>query len=448
MPLSLVLCFAGATNDVIAVGLNVWWALLTKLVPDKIVFVLGSGGNYLTSFDVWPAYVNLTLFLSGNGTLTPVRPSVGRVAYEYDPSDPAPTYGGWIFQDTNPNDSGSVDQAPLRSRKVPHTSIAHQHRSVSTAHQQHRTPASRAGTARQHRTPTSHDHIVRAFVPSHSLFTHHLLTHHTDREGIPHFSPQCVCLHALPSMCLSACIDRRLPTRQDVLHFDGEPLTSDLPICGPISAALTVGSSANDTDFIIRLVDQYPTGERYLVAEGVIRMRWRDHVRTPIPMAVGTDYSIEMDMWRACWIFKQGHRVGIDVTSSSGFMYLPNPNTGLPLEPDGIWPQGGEFYKWQNITATNSVVFGPSSVILPVVSKAALPRIDPLVLPNVIKPPDRHELERVGREALEFGEQHQQHIRDGRALSFVEYAEQLAARDGRTSVFPAHEAQLANEVRH
>ena len=233
-----------------------------------------------------------------------------------------------------------------------------------------------------------------------------------------------------------------LRSRQDVLHFDGAPLEADLAICGPIKAALTVGSSANDTDFIIRLVDQYPTGERYLVAEGVIRMRWRNQALTPTPMAVGTDYAVEIDMWRACWIFKQGHRVGLDVTSSSSFMYLPNPNTGLPLEPDGIWPQGGEYYKGQNITATNSVVFGPSSVSLPVVPKKSLPVIDPLVLPNLVKPPEEHELARVGHEALEYGEQ--QHSHDGRKLSFLEYAEQLT-KTGRKSVFPAYAEQLRRD---
>jgi len=306
----LLFTYQGATNSVLAAGLNVFWAALTKLVPEKIVFVLGSGGNYLTSFNHWPKVDSQPLYLAPNASLSSGRPATtSNTSFVYDPSDPAPTYGGWYFQDTNPNDSGSVDQSPLLSRK-------------------------------------------------------------------------------------------------DVIHFDGQPLDADLPLCGPLTATLTVGSTANDTDFIVRLVDQYPTGERYLVAEGVIRMRWRTQTLTPVPMALGEVYEVEIDMWNVCWIFAAGHRVGVDITSSSRFMYLPNPNTGLPLETDGIWPAGGEFYKGKNITATNSIVIGPSKLTLPVVSKSDLPVIDPLIIPSPTPPPADEELMQMGRRAMQYGERH------------------------------------------
>jgi len=307
----LLFTYQHATNSVIAAGLNVFWAALTKLIPEKIVFVLGSGGNYLTSFNEWPEVESEPLYLAPNASLSSTPPPSTSISYVYDPADPAPTFGGWIFQDTNPNDSGSVDQSPLM-------------------------------------------------------------------------------------------------TRNDVLHFDGAPLAADLPVCGALLAKLTVGSTANDTDFIVRLVDQYPTGERFLVAEGVIRMRWREQGLTPVPMLPGSVYEVSIDMWSACWIFAAGHRVGVDITSSSSFMYLPNPNTGLPLEADGIWPQGGELYKGKNITATNSVVVGPSKVILPVVSKSDLPVMDPLIIPGPTTPPAEEDLMEMGRKAMAYGSQHAQ----------------------------------------
>jgi len=192
-----------------------------------------------------------------------------------------------------------------------------------------------------------------------------------------------------------------LSARADVLQFNGASLEEDLPICGEISASLVVGSSANDTDFIVRLVDQYPSGERYLVAEGIIRMRWRGNVREPVAMEPGQQYTAEIDMWSSCWIFKAGHRVGVDITSSSEFMFLPNPNTGLPLEPDGVWPEGGERYKGKNITATNRVIFGPSTLTLPVVKVTDLPRIDPLIIPVPTAPPDDVVLTQMGERAME-----------------------------------------------
>jgi putative CocE/NonD family hydrolase len=286
--------------------LNVFYSAIMRLIPDKIVYVMGSGGNYMTTFDTWPIPVSQDLYLcsEGQNALCSDAPSGGSISYKYDPSDPAPTYGGWIFQNTNPNGEGCVDQQPLGSRK-------------------------------------------------------------------------------------------------DVLQFNGETLVDDLAICGgDITATLSVGSTANDTDFIVRLVDQYPTGERYQVAEGIVRMRWRNKTATPLAMIPSGRYDVEVDMWSNCWIWKTGHRIGIDITSSSSFMFLPNPNTGLPLEEDGIWAPGGEYYKGENITASNTIMFGPSKISLPVVKVSDLPVSGPLVIPSPKAPPAREDLERTGREAM------------------------------------------------
>jgi len=301
----MLFTYQGATNDAIALGLNVFWAGLTKLVPEKIVYVLGSAGNYMTTFNTWPEVQRQNVYFAPNGSLVEAPPTPGAsISYVYDPADPAPTYGGWIFQNTNANGEGCVDQAPLRSR-------------------------------------------------------------------------------------------------DDVIHFDGAPLHEDLAVCGALTAGLLVQSSANDTDFIVRLVDQYPTGERYLVAEGIVRMRWRNQTLVPLPMHTGQAYAVEIDMWNTCWIFAAGNRVGVDITSSSSFMYLPNPNTGLPLEPDGIWPQGNESYKGPYVNATNTVLFGLSSISLPIVETSDLPVSPPLIIPSPQPPPPDAELVRMGMAATE-----------------------------------------------
>merc|ERR1712151_703743 len=64
--------------------------------------------------------------------------------------------------------------------------------------------------------------------------------------------------------------------RPDVLSFVGKPLTEKLAIMGHVTANLVVGSTAEDTDFIVRVVDVYPGkgGKRYTVASGMVRMRW------------------------------------------------------------------------------------------------------------------------------------------------------------------------------
>jgi len=180
--------------------------------------------------------------------------------------------------------------------------------------------------------------------------------------------------------------------RPDVLQFNTAPLEDDLALCGAVKAFLTVSSSANDTDFIVKLVDQNPSGERYLITEGIIRMRWREKQLTPTMMEPGVAYPVEIDMWNTCWIIKAGHRVGLDITSSSSYLYLPNPNTGGPLQADGIWPRGGEYYTGENVTATNTIIFGASKLQLPVVDKADLPVMGPLIIPTPTAVPSDEEL--------------------------------------------------------
>ena len=49
-----------------------------------------------------------------------------------------------------------------------------------------------------------------------------------------------------------------LNTRPDVISFTTPPLASDLDVTGMISVDLWVSSSAVDTDFTAKLIDQYP----------------------------------------------------------------------------------------------------------------------------------------------------------------------------------------------
>jgi uncharacterized protein len=114
---------------------------------------------------------------------------------------------------------------------------------------------------------------------------------------------------------------------------------------------------------------------RMLVADGVLRMRWRNQTDRPggesgkplpLPaMVPGQAYLAQVDMWQACWVFAAGHRVGVDVTSSASPLYDVNPNTGEPL----LNATGA------NVTATNTIFQGEgvSFLRLPVVTKADMP---------------------------------------------------------------------------
>jgi predicted acyl esterase len=71
------------------------------------------------------------------------------------------------------------------------------------------------------------------------------------------------------------------------------------------------------------------------LAEGVVRARYRDGYNRPSLIKPGEVYVYEIDLVATSNVFRPGHRIRVDVTSSS-FPYLDrNSNTGNPLGEDG-----------------------------------------------------------------------------------------------------------------
>src|SRR5262249_11931579 len=116
--------------------------------------------------------------------------------------------------------------------------------------------------------------------------------------------------------------------RDDVLVYSTAPTTEDLEVTGPISLELYAKSSAVDTDFTAKLVDVWPDGFAQNIAEGVIRARYRDSRETPSLMTPGQVYKFTIDLWATSNVFKKGHMVRLEVSSSNFPRFDRNLNTG------------------------------------------------------------------------------------------------------------------------
>ncbi len=127
---------------------------------------------------------------------------------------------------------------------------------------------------------------------------------------------------------------REIETRPDVLVYTGATLESDLEVTGPIAMRLFAASSAPDTDFIVKLVDVRPDGYAHNIAEGVIRARFRDSLSAPTLIKPGEIYAYDIDMWSTSHMFRRGHRIRVEITSSNFPRYDRNPNTGGELGLD------------------------------------------------------------------------------------------------------------------
>jgi uncharacterized protein len=127
-----------------------------------------------------------------------------------------------------------------------------------------------------------------------------------------------------------------LAARPDVLVFETEPLASDLEVTGPIVAKLWISSDRPDTDFTIKLIDVYPPNEDYPdgfamnVTDGILRVRYRKSWEKPEPLQPGEVAQVTVEAFPTANLFKRGHRIRLDVSSSNFPHFDVNPNTGAP----------------------------------------------------------------------------------------------------------------------
>jgi putative CocE/NonD family hydrolase len=122
--------------------------------------------------------------------------------------------------------------------------------------------------------------------------------------------------------------------RADVLVYSTEPLADDMEVTGPIELTLFASSSATDTDFTAKLVDVSPCGAALNLTDGIIRARWRTSRETPAMLTPGKVEEFRIDMWSTANVFKKGHRIRLEVSSSNFPRFDCNPNTGHELFAD------------------------------------------------------------------------------------------------------------------
>jgi uncharacterized protein len=152
---------------------------------------------------------------------------------------------------------------------------------------------------------------------------------------------------------------RSVEQRDDVLVYSSPPLDHDLEVTGPIRLEFFAASSAVDTDFTAKLVDVFPDGTAINLTEGILRARYRDSQVTAAPLVRGQCYLLSIDLWSTSNVFRAGHRVRLELSSSNFPRFDRNLNTG---------DLAANSTKW--LTATNTIFHDkthPSALILPVI---------------------------------------------------------------------------------
>lgn len=105
--------------------------------------------------------------------------------------------------------------------------------------------------------------------------------------------------------------------RQDVLVFTTPRLTDPLVIAGPMSVTLFASSSAEDTDFTAKLVDVEPDGYCAIIADGIVRARYRNGCDREEFLEPGKVTEFHIDLWDMAHTFQPNHRLRLEISSSN-----------------------------------------------------------------------------------------------------------------------------------
>lgn len=136
-------------------------------------------------------------------------------------------------------------------------------------------------------------------------------------------------LNPTPTVGAAGVYDMRpVEERDDVLVYTTPPLAEPVEVTGPVKLVLHAASSAVDTDFFARLVDVSPDGYAANVCEGILRARYRNSYAAPELLEPGKPYELSIDMLVTSNLFQAGHRIRLEVASSSFPRFDRNPNTG------------------------------------------------------------------------------------------------------------------------
>jgi hypothetical protein len=137
--------------------------------------------------------------------------------------------------------------------------------------------------------------------------------------------------------------DQRFATRRpDVLSYQTDELAQEVSVCGALDASLWVATTGTDADFVVKLVDVYPSdyvdpeprpgsphmgGYQQLVRGEIMRGRFRASFEAPQPFKPGEPAQVKISIPDACHAFRAGHRIMVQVQSSWFPLADRNPQT-------------------------------------------------------------------------------------------------------------------------
>ena len=184
--------------------------------------------------------------------------------------------------------------------------------------------------SRGHANSAAGDGLLSRDEPDAELFDSYIYNPH-----FPVLTTGCRGHHQLARFAPSPQEQSPVERRDDVLCYTTPELKEDVEVTGPLKLHLFAASSARDTDFTAKLVDVYPDRSAYnVVCDGITRARYRKSLFKPELLTPGEINEYVINLEAVSQLFRKGHRIRIDVASSSFPEYDRNMNTGNDVGED------------------------------------------------------------------------------------------------------------------
>jgi putative CocE/NonD family hydrolase len=119
--------------------------------------------------------------------------------------------------------------------------------------------------------------------------------------------------------------------RKDVLLWKSDPLTEDVTITGDIIADLYASTSGTDSDWVVKLIDMYPSDDptlpnyELMVADEIFRGRYLKSFEKAEPLKPNAVNEFSINLRGNDHTFMKGHRMMVEVQSSWFPLYNRNP---------------------------------------------------------------------------------------------------------------------------
>jgi len=144
---------------------------------------------------------------------------------------------------------------------------------------------------------------------------------------------------------------REASGRTDVIVFVSDALTAPMKISGQPIANLVASTSGTDSDWVVKLIDEYPAevagdphmgGYQLMVSADIFRGRYRESFETPKPVEAGKPFLYRFALPTANHVFLPGHHIMVQIQSSWFPLYDRNPQTFVP---NIFWAKPADYRK-------------------------------------------------------------------------------------------------------